>query len=49
MDLGAKLPLLSVFMGHCDVAATQIYLTMTAERLRLVGERFEAACGKQEE
>jgi integrase/recombinase XerD len=44
-DLGTKLPLLSAFMGHVDVAATQVYLSMTPERLRLVGERFERAYG----
>jgi site-specific recombinase XerD len=44
-DLGTKLPLLSAFMGHVDVAATQVYLSMTPERLRLAGERFERACG----
>lgn len=44
-DLGAKLSLLSAFMGHADVADTQVYLTMTPERLRLAGERFEREYG----
>ena len=44
-NLGTKLPLLSAFMGHVDVAATQVYLSMTPERLRLAGERFEREYG----
>jgi site-specific recombinase XerD len=46
VDVNAKLPLLSAFMGHEDVAATQVYLTMTPERLRSIGEKFEDAYGK---
>ena len=45
-DLGVKLPLLSAFMGHVDVGSTQLYLTMTPERLRLIGDAFELAFGK---
>lgn len=45
-DLGAKLPLLSAFLGHIDLASTQVYLTMTPERLRLVGDVFERAFGR---
>ena len=44
-DLRVKLPLLSAFLGHQKIAATQIYLTMTPERLRLVGEVFERMFG----
>jgi integrase len=44
-DVGVKLPLLSAFLGHRDLAATQVYLTMTPERLRLVGESFERMFG----
>jgi site-specific recombinase XerD len=44
-DIAVKLPLLSAFLGHRDVAFTQVYLTMTPERLRLVGESFERAFG----
>ena len=44
-DVGTKLPLLSAFLGHVDVAATQVYLTMTPERLAMLGERFEKAFG----
>jgi site-specific recombinase XerD len=46
-DLGAKLPLLSAFMGHVDIGSTQVYLTMTPERLRLIGDAFELAFGKK--
>lgn len=45
-DVGAKLPLLSAFLGHIDVACTQVYLTMTPERLILLGDCFEKAFGK---
>ena len=44
-DIAVKLPLLSAFLGHVDLASTQVYLTMTPERLRLVGESFERAFG----
>jgi len=47
IDIGLKLPLLSAFMGHVNIEATQIYLSMTPERLRLIGERFEDAYGKE--
>jgi site-specific recombinase XerD len=46
-DLGAKLPLLSAFMGHVDIGSTQLYLAMTPERLRLIGDAFELAFGKK--
>jgi site-specific recombinase XerD len=45
-DVGVKLPLLSAFLGHIDIAGTQVYLTMTPERLTLLGDRFEKAFGK---
>lgn len=44
-EMGTKLPLLSAFLGHADVADTQVYLTMTPERLRLAGQKFERAYG----
>ncbi len=47
VDVMTKLPLLSAFLGHVDAAATQVYLTMTPERLQLIGERFENAVGKK--
>jgi site-specific recombinase XerD len=45
-DVGAKLPLLSAFLGHIDIACTQVYLTMTPQRLVMLGERFERAFGR---
>jgi len=47
VDVLTKLALLSAFLGHVDAAATQVYLTMTPERLQLIGERFENAVGKK--
>jgi site-specific recombinase XerD len=46
-NVEAKMPLLSAFLGHVDAAATQIYLSMTPERLTLINERFEDAVGKE--
>ena len=45
-NLEVKLPLLSAFLGHIDDHGTQVYLTMTPERLTLIGERFENAVGR---
>lgn len=39
-DVQKLLPHLSTYLGHVNVAATQIYLTMTPELLRLASERF---------
>ena len=41
-DVQAKLPLLSTYLGHSSVLATQVYLTVTAELLRLGAQRFYA-------
>jgi hypothetical protein len=35
------LPLLSAYLGHISIAATQRYLTMTPELLREANQRFE--------
>ena len=40
VNLGAKLPLLSTYMGHCTVTGTQVYLQATAELLESAGRRF---------
>ena len=40
VNLGAKLPLLSTYMGHCTVTGTQVYLQATAELLERAGRRF---------
>jgi site-specific recombinase XerD len=45
VDLLVKLPLLAAFLGHRDIAYTQVYLTMTPERLELVGASFERMFG----
>jgi integrase/recombinase XerD len=45
VDVEAKLPLLSTYMGHVDVFSTQVYLTATSELLREASGRFERAYG----
>ena len=40
VNLGCKLPLLSTYMGHCNVTGTQVYLQATAELLESAGHRF---------
>jgi len=39
-DVQAKLPLLSTYMGHVEVASTQVYLRITGVVLRVAHERF---------
>lgn len=45
-DLGAKLPLLSAYMGHASIAATQQYLRLTAELFPDVAARMEDMVGR---
>ncbi|MBI3264190.1 MAG: tyrosine-type recombinase/integrase [Acidobacteria bacterium] len=40
-DVQARLPLLSTYLGHVNVSATSVYLTMTAELLVEASLRFE--------
>jgi integrase/recombinase XerD len=40
-DVQARLPLLSTYLGHVNVSATSVYLTMTAELLGEASGRFE--------
>ena len=40
VDLGAKLPLLSTYLGHTGIAGTQVYLHATAQLLGSVSRRF---------
>jgi integrase/recombinase XerD len=40
-DVQRLLPLLSVYLGHVHIRATQVYLSMTPELLREAGLRFE--------
>jgi integrase/recombinase XerD len=39
-DVQKLLPHLSTDLGHVNVAATQVYLTMTPELLQLASQRF---------
>jgi len=41
VDVQARLPLLSTYLGHVNVSATSVYLTMTAELLVEASVRFE--------
>ena len=40
VDLHARLPWLSAYMGHDDLLGTETYLTATPELLALAGDRF---------
>jgi integrase/recombinase XerD len=40
-DVQTRLPLLSTYLGHVNVSATSVYLTMTAELLAEASARFE--------
>lgn len=40
-DVQARLPLLATYLGHASVAATSVYVTMTAELLVEASVRFE--------
>ena len=42
LDIHARLPWLSAYMGHNNVLGTEVYLTATPELLALASERFEA-------
>ncbi|MEM7392357.1 MAG: tyrosine-type recombinase/integrase [Verrucomicrobiota bacterium] len=39
-NVSAKLPLLSTYLGHTTITATEVYLHATAELLENVGQRF---------
>jgi integrase len=41
-DVQRLLPNLSVYLGHINVASTQVYLTMTPELLQEASARFES-------
>lgn len=41
-NLGAKLPLLSTYLGHSTVTGTELYLHATAELLESTGRRFHS-------
>ena len=44
-DVGARLPLLSTYLGHVDPGATYWYLSSAPELLALAGERLERHLG----
>lgn len=46
-DVPALLPLLSVYLGHVHLRATQVYLTMTPELLHEAGRRFARYAGTE--
>lgn len=41
LDVHARLPWLSAYMGHVNVLGTEVYLHATPELLQLASERFE--------
>ncbi len=45
-DVGARMPLLSTYMGHVDPAATYWYLSAAPELLALAAQRLEQAEGR---
>jgi len=47
-DVQKLLPLLSTYLGHTSIAATQAYLTMTPELLAQAANRFERYAETQE-
>lgn len=44
-DLGSKLPVLAVYMGHVGVASTQRYLRITEDLLGEITRRHQAKFG----
>jgi hypothetical protein len=42
VDLHARLPWLSAYMGHGNLLGTEVYLTATPELLRFASRRFAA-------
>lgn len=47
-DVQKLLPLLSVYLGHAHIRATQVYLSMTPELLEEAGNRFERYAATKE-
>jgi len=46
-DVQRLLPALSVYLGHINIASTQVYLTMTPELLEQASARFERYARKE--
>ena len=42
VDIQARLPWLSAYMGHDNILGTEVYLTATPTLMKLASERFEA-------
>ncbi len=49
VDLHARLPWLSAYMGHLNMLGTEVYLHATAELLETASERFAAHFSRPEE
>ena len=45
LDVGARLPVLSTYLGHVNPAATYWYLSAAPELLELAGQRLERHLG----
>ena len=41
MDIHAKLPSLSAYLGHQNIVGTEVYLRATPQLLELASARFE--------
>jgi hypothetical protein len=41
VDVHARLPWLSAYLGHVNVLGTEVYLKATPELLELASQRFE--------
>lgn len=48
VDVQARLPLLSTYLGHVNPATTYWYLSAAPELLGLAGQRLEAALASQQ-
>jgi integrase/recombinase XerD len=46
VDIHAKLPWLSAYMGHVDVLGTEVYLAATPELMQLASQRFHGRLHK---
>jgi integrase/recombinase XerD len=44
VNLGAKMPLLSTYLGHSTVTGTEVYLQATAQLLESTGRKFYSHC-----
>ena len=44
VDIHAKLPSLSAYLGHQNIIGTEVYLKATPQLLELAAELWQAAC-----